>query len=132
MTDAILTKTLSRLIHGNFSSFPALRAVLFIVVLALANQLAVAADQKINSNPCKLDYTEVAGLNEDLSTDVLAVKKYASTIAQMLQREEFAKIDCVADQVRSSKERFSGGTWKIHELYGGLNEPVQYPVIHAT
>ena len=132
MTDAILTKTLSRLVHGYFRSFPALRAALFIVMLALANQLAVAADQKFNSNPCKLDYTEVAGLNEDLSTDVLAVKKYASTIAQMLQREEFAKIDCVADQVRSSKERFSGGTWKIHELYGGLNEPVQYPVIHAT
>jgi hypothetical protein len=35
-----------------------------------------------------------------------------------------------AAQVRALAR--GGGTWKIHELYGGLNEPVQYPVVHAT
>lgn len=132
MSDAILPKTLFRLVRGYFRSFPVLPAALFIVMLALANQLAVAADQKPTPNPCKLDDAEVEGLSHDLSVDVLGLREYASTIAQMLQREEFAKIDCVADQVRASKERFSGGHWKIHELYRGVSEPVQYPATHAT
>jgi hypothetical protein len=101
-------------------------------MLALANGLAVAADQKSISNPCKLSDAEASGLSGDLSADVLATKKYASTVAQMLQQEEFEELDCVADRARSSKERFSGGTWKIHELYAGLYTPVQYPAKHAT
>jgi hypothetical protein len=102
------------------------------LMLALANGLAVAADQKSISNPCKLSDAEASGLSGDLSADVLATKKYASTVAQMLQQEEFEELDCVADRARSSKERFSGGTWKIHELYAGLYTPVQYPAKHAT
>ena len=101
-------------------------------MLALASQLAVAADQKLNANPCKLDETEVEGLSHDMNADVLASREYAASIGQMLQREQFEKLDCLADQVRSTKERFSGGHWKIHELYRGVSEPVQYPATHAT
>ncbi|HET7892182.1 MAG TPA: hypothetical protein VFL34_11675 [Candidatus Sulfotelmatobacter sp.] len=132
MSVAILPKTLSRFVR-TFRNVHAPEAALFVVVIfALASQLAVAADQKLAPNPCKLEDAEIEGLDHDLSVDVLATKEYANTIANMLRREQFEKIDCVADQVRSTKERFSGGTWKIHELYRGLFEPVQYPATHAT
>jgi hypothetical protein len=101
-------------------------------MLALANGQTFAADQKSNPNPCHFTDAEAAGLNGDLSIDVMAVTEYAGTIAQMLKHEEFDKLDCVANQVRSSKERFPGGAWKIHELYAGLYDPIQYPVRHAT
>jgi hypothetical protein len=101
-------------------------------MLALASQLAVAADQKLTANPCKLDDTEVEGLSHDMNVDVLALREYAASTGQMLQREQFEKLDCLADQVRSTKERFSGGHWKLHELYRGVSDPVQYPATHAT
>ncbi len=131
MSDAISLKSLPWFVRA-FRSFPARRAALPIAILALASQLALAADQKINANPCKLNETEVEGLSHDMNVDVLALREYAASIGQMLQREQFEKIDCVADEVRSNKERFSGGHWKIHELYRGVSEPVQYPATHAT
>src|SRR6202035_1748768 len=118
------------LLHYLTSS--AVRGSALVLMLALANGQTVAADQKSNPNPCHFTDAEAAGLNGDLSIDVMAVTEYAGTIAQMLKHEEFDKLDCVANQVRSSKERFPGGAWKIHELYAGLYDPIQYPVRHAT
>jgi hypothetical protein len=113
------------------SSSTALKAGILGLLLVAASGFAIAADQKSNPNPCNVTEDEAAGLNRDLSTDVRAVHDYASTIAGMLKQEKFEQLDCLADHARSGKERFPGGTWKLHELYGGLYEPVQYPV-HAT
>lgn len=101
---------------------------LFLIVMS---GLATA-DQKSNPNPCNLTEAETSGFSGDLSTDVHAVSEYTATAAQMLKAEEFEALDCVADHARSSKEKFSGGMWKIHVLYAGLSEPIQYPVKHAT
>lgn len=101
------------------------------LLLISAAGLAVATDQKSSPNPCKVTEEEAAGLSGDLSTDVHAASRYAGTIADMLKAEKFEELDCLADRARSNKERFSGGTWQIHELYGGLYQPVQYPT-HAT
>jgi hypothetical protein len=113
-----------------FRSFRALRAGALALMLALAS-VAFAADQKSNPNPCKLSDAEAAGLNRDLSTDIHATGDYGSVIARFLKQEKFEQLDCLADQVRSGKERFSGGTWKIHILYEGLERPVE-PPMHAT
>ena len=66
----------------------------------------------------------------DESTDIGAVKAYEDWIAQLLKEEKFDDLDCIADSVRSSKVRFSGGAWKIHRVYSGLTEP--QPGMHAT
>ena len=128
MTQGIFAKSLPCLLIRSLTSH---RTALVLILVAVST-MAVAADQKPALNPCKLSDAEAAGLNGDLSTDVMAVHEYAGTIAQMLKEEEFEKLDCVADQVRASKERFSGGPWKIHELYAGLYDPAQYPVEHST
>jgi hypothetical protein len=97
-----------------------------------------AADQNpvdpVGQNPhalegdaCKISDEEAYGLNGDLTSDVRAVRTYTATIAQMLQEEKFDDLDCLADHARSRRERFPGGDWKLHEIYKGLYEPVQYP-----
>lgn len=122
------------------SSCTALKSSALVLLLVVANGSVachrnrtwhVAADQKPNSNPCEVSEEDAAGLNADLSSDVHAARDYTGTIAQMLKEEKFEEIDCLADRARSNKERFPGGMWKLHHLYKGLYEPVQYP-IHAT
>jgi hypothetical protein len=123
-----------------FNSSTALKscavAVLLLVVMsgmaACHGRLAwhdVAARQA--SNSCGISEDDADGLNGDLSIDVHAAANYAGTIAQMLKEGKFEQLDCLADRARLNKERFPGGMWKLHELYKGLSEPVQYP-LHAT
>jgi hypothetical protein len=59
----------------------------------------------------------------DPNTDVHALEEYQYAIAGLLKQEKFAELDCVANSVRSSKARFSGGAWKLHILYFGLDKP---------
>ena len=68
------------------------------------------------------------GLSADDGADVKAVDKYKAAIAEMLERENFDELDCLANTLRASKERFAGGMWKLHILYWGLESPLQ----HAT
>lgn len=126
-----------------FISSTALKSGLLISLLLVLGGLAAchgkrarvdpAANQ--SSNPgrtsCGIDEEHAAGLNGDLSTDVHAARDYAGTIASMLKEETFDEVDCLANGARSNKERFPGGMWKLHELYKGLSQPVQYP-LHAT
>ncbi len=95
-----------------------------------------AAHQSSISNPstntCNVSDEDADGLNGDPSTDVHAESDYAGTIARMLKDEKFEALDCLSDRARSNKERFTGGTLKLHQLYKGLYEPVQYPVTHTT
>jgi hypothetical protein len=59
----------------------------------------------------------------DPTTDVHAIEEYEYAIAGLLKQKKFAKLDCIANSVRTSKARFSGGTWKLHKFYAGLEEP---------
>jgi len=67
-------------------------------------------------------------LNGDASTDIRAVPDYKRTISRLLQAGKFEQLDCLADSTRSNKEVFPGGTWKLHTIYVGLEEPL----LHAT
>jgi hypothetical protein len=112
-------------------------SLMLIVVSALSACHANRTWQSTPPNPtsnastCLLGENESSGLNGDPSTDVHAIREYRQTIAQMLEGEQFQKLDCLAAHARSAKERFSGGDWKLHELYRGLSVPTQYP-IHST
>ena len=120
-----------------FSAFRFIRAAKLLRIAALVlllvgtSRLGLASDKHLEPNPCKLSDEQAAALNGDSSTDVEALHRYQNGIARMLREEEFEKLDCLADHVRSAKERFSGGPWKLHVLYAGLYLPVQYPQ-HST
>jgi hypothetical protein len=137
VNNEICTKTIARGFSRYFNSYSAVlksRAALALV-LVTASGFALAADQTSNPsspNPCNISEEDAAGLNGDLSANVHAGGTYARTIANMLTEEKFEKLDCLADHTRSSKERFSGGAWKLHTLYVGLYSPIQHPVNHAT
>lgn len=91
----------------------------------------VPPDQTPQAATCNLTDEETGGLNLDLSTNVYAMRAYTATVSHLLKEENFEALDCVAAHARSDKERFSGGAWKLHELYHGLSEPEQYPM-HVT
>jgi hypothetical protein len=77
---------------------------------------------------CSLTETEIAGLSGDAGTDIHAVPNYTKTVHGLLKAGKFEQLDCLADSVRSHKETFAGGMWKIHAIYGGLEKPP----LHAT
>lgn len=115
-------------------------AALLIIVGGLAgchrNGASHAAGQPSISNPnpneCNVTAEDAETLNGDPGTNVNAERDYAGTVSRMLKEESFVALDCLAARARSNKERFPGGAWKLHELYKGLDEPVQYPVTHPT
>ncbi len=59
----------------------------------------------------------------DPGTDVHAFDAYEDAIAQLLKQEKFADLECAADAARIGKTRFSGGIWKLREIYNGLGTP---------
>ena len=67
------------------------------------------------------------GLLADDATDVHAVDEYKAAVGRMLQQERFEQLDCLADSLRRSKERFAGGMWKLHIFYSGLEAPLLHP-----
>ncbi len=105
-------------------------SILILLVLAWSG-VSRAAEQNMNSNPCKISEMDAAGLNGDLSVDIHALHNFMDTAARLLKEEKFEELDCLADHSRSGKERLPGGLWKVHLLYLGLRQPVPYPV-HAT
>jgi Domain of unknown function (DUF4034) len=136
VNNKICTVTIAREFSRCFnSSSIALKSGVLALVLVTVSGFAFAADQTpspSNPNLCNISEEDAASLNVDFSADVNAGRQYARAIAQMLKDEKFAELDCLTDRARSGKERFPGGSWKVHELYSGLYQPVQYPVKHAT
>jgi len=91
-----------------------------LLLLSLCCSPAHAADTgKMNAVPV-CAFTDAVF---DPSTDVHAIERYQHSIAMLLKLGKFADLDCAADSARSSKARFSGGSWKLHRIYAGLNEP---------
>ena len=94
--------------------------------LLFAGAICCWQQPKVLANSCSAEATD-PDLRVDDAIDVRAVDIRAA-IARMLRSGSFDELDCVADSVRASKEKFAGGMWKLHVLYGGLESPSQ----HAT
>jgi hypothetical protein len=66
---------------------------------------------------------ELVGLDFDGTSDVHGIKEYKEAITDLLERLDFDKLDRISDAARSSKARFPGGLWKLHNIYSALDEP---------
>lgn len=106
----------------------ALRFAAAALLLVTAVNVASAGESKATSGTCVANDAEVAGLNADDSTDARAVRRYKEAVAQLLDEGSYEQLDCLADSARLHKEKFSGGMWKLHLLYAGVEAPLQ----HAT
>jgi hypothetical protein len=51
------------------------------------------------------------------------VARYTDEVRKLLNEERFVELDQMAASVRSHKDRFSGGGWKLYTLYKALAEP---------
>ena len=99
----------------------------FLLLIAICG-FANAEVPKARPSLCALTNAEAAGLNGNASTNIHAVSDYKKTISGLLKAGEFKQLDCLADSARSHQEKFPGGLWKIHAIYGGLEKPL----LHAT
>ena len=57
----------------------------------------------------------------DDGKDILALTNYQTALRQLIAREDFKQLDCIADAARSSKARFAGGMWQLHNFYTGTS-----------
>jgi Domain of unknown function (DUF4034) len=95
--------------------------VIGITVFAIASSHpALAMDSNGTSNASSCGFSDAAF---DPATDLQALDKYHDAIAGLLKEKKFAELDCLANEARAEKSRFSGGTWKLVEIYTGLEEP---------
>jgi hypothetical protein len=95
--------------------------ILLLVIVACGFFNADAAKPKPLF--CNLTEAEIAGLSGDASTDIKAVSHYSKTAYGLMQAGKFEQLDCLAESVRSRKETFPGGMWKIHAIYMDLVRP---------
>jgi hypothetical protein len=93
-------------------------AVLLLLAIS-CSQRAPAADSKAKATRT----SEFSDANFDPATDVHALDEYRDAIAQLLKQENFAELDNLADAARTGKTRFSGGGWKLRNIYIGLTTP---------
>jgi hypothetical protein len=63
------------------------------------------------------------GLQADDSTDVHAFDEFSSSVRTLVYDKNFDRLDQLADSIRSSKAKFSGGMWKLHAFYEGAAQP---------
>ena len=119
MTRMLRASTLCSRCFRAFVLAAASAGVLFLVLLH--GTKAVAAESNAStvvSSSC--GFSDAAF---DTATDIHAVEQYQIVIAQLLKQEKFAQLDCIADRLRATKARFSGGAWKLRNFYIGLDSP---------
>jgi hypothetical protein len=100
------------------------KALFFLIILLCLGGSALAANIKTDIKRKETAQSCAAfGAEFDPATDVHALQEYQYAIADLLKHEQFKELDCIADSARSSKAKFSGGMWKLHKVYSGLDEP---------
>jgi len=63
----------------------------------------------------------IFALQKDSPTDH---KNFSSEMLELLMKEDFAKLDAVSHKLRTTKEKFPGGDWKLTAFYIGIGEPL--------
>jgi hypothetical protein len=59
----------------------------------------------------------------DTATDPQAFSKYQQAIRQLFDQNDLVQLEQIADSARKNKERFSGGFWKLTQIYDTLSSP---------
>jgi hypothetical protein len=94
-------------------------ACLVLACPLLQAQVASPSTNRASAN----NSCELARLDFDGASDVQGIRQYKEAIVDLLEQLDFDKLDCIADAARSSKARFPGGLWKLHNIYVALDEP---------
>lgn len=77
---------------------------------------AVAGRENVRPTPC------ATNLSFDSSNDMQSLRAFGAVVRKLFQQENFKELNCIADSERSSKERLTGGMWKLHEFYWAIKE----------
>ncbi|ABF42554.1 hypothetical protein Acid345_3553 [Candidatus Koribacter versatilis Ellin345] len=105
-----------------------LGAVGYIGYSVYARQQEIAAGQPRKTSPVPDipddPRTIIASWTADTNTDVDAMERYQLAAAEALAKGQYDDLEHIADEARSRKTRFAGGTWKLLELYRGLSKPI--------
>lgn len=97
-----------------------LSAVLWVSALFLTIAGATHAQVRNTAGPAACNVEEPM---VDTATDLHALQMYQRALRTLLDQENFDALDCIANAARSQKTRFSGGLWKLHAIYAGLERP---------
>jgi hypothetical protein len=103
----------------------------FVFVTLITSAYASTAAHTDIVQSCNISGEDALELSGDAAVNVHATSEYSDTARRLLAAGKFDQLDCLADGVRASRERFSGGMWKLHLLYAGLAKPLPGSV-HAT
>ena len=115
-------------LHLQLSAMRRLRQCISIGAMVIAIfTVAHATTPKTTPDSCRLSAVDAARFNEDESTDVKALSDFQQAAYDLMKRGKFAQLDCVATSVRTKKEKFAGGMWKIHAVYWDLGKPPLHP-----
>ena len=108
--------------RGCMKSFGNMAALLQIAgVVMVLSVASLAASPSEKSKPGKA--CEFSDAEFNVAGDVHALDAYRDAIAELLKEKKFKDLDCLADAARTSKARFSGGQWKLRNIYIGLQSP---------
>ncbi len=102
-----------------FGNMAALLQIAGVVMVLSVASLASSPSEK--SKPGKA--CEFSDAEFNVAGDVHALDAYRDAIAELLKEKKFEDLDCLADAARTSKARFSGGQWKLRNIYIGLQTP---------
>jgi hypothetical protein len=77
----------------------------------------------IIGSPTELHPNPKADVDTSTRDDNDAYEKFYTLIRDHLNREDFDWLESQASDYRANKRRFSGGAWKLHNFYLGLDQP---------
>ncbi len=98
------------------------RALYLCGVLLLAAASCAAQSRTAETRPQGVSNSCASfGGGFDDSADILAIDAYETAIDQLVQKDDFQQLECIADASRSKKLRFAGGIWQLHAFYSGTS-----------
>lgn len=111
---------------------------LVVIILGVVGYIGYAVFTRLNDTSAEIrpkaaplpevpepPHVIVAHWDADTSTDVNAIEEYQRAAGEALLQGKYDELEDIAKEDRAKKLRFSGGTWKLLELYRGLTNPVQ-------
>jgi Domain of unknown function (DUF4034) len=108
-------------------------SLLLVSQLSVGCSFSIAPSRAMTRSAKKPEVNELVTFKPNLTanvdaatrTDNNAYLEYWAQIRDTLNREDFNRLDLIADDNRTNKRRFSGGAWKLYNFYLALNQPTE-------
>lgn len=120
--EAAMTLIASASLESRHQPKPVVRAFYFCgaVLLAAASCYAQVLPAKGSRQGLANSCASFGNAFDD-GADIHAFDHYRAAIGQLVQKEDFQQLECIADTIRSKKMRFAGGIWQLHIFYSGAS-----------